>query len=469
MFVLIRNRFRPQATTTSRSRIRGVISLCCLAIFTLSIGCNKDSAQWKVAAAVNEQKNANPEAAIELLHEALRLDPESSSIKLRLAYLLAENDQGDLGLMLCDEVLESNPGSKPAWRARSKCLLFLGRFDEALADYQTCTADKIDKGLNELNELAYYRGLAGFELDKALRQVNQGILKYERNQSWGGFTNVPIEISLIVSAGLISRYTDKGHLLALGLLNEQIFEEQRAWLALNASLDRLISKHEQENKENPNHDADAAQTSLQIRQEKRASDNVELAAGNLTVLLATRSLIFEAKGQPELADLDRLWLRRIGHEAEEIYPVLPSDRECLFAMQAGEAILDTRGFILTQMPWQPTMTIVTGKVIRLEDRKTLVSYGSYKQALRDLDIAVAASEIRLEAFDSDLLNRIEIPVPNVLDLKDIDALKAMEARMIAVLRKHRRQAHLKAKQTEAADQDLLRIKELGFEDDSNLF
>jgi len=74
------------------------LGLCCLALVVVSGGCRKDSAEWKVAAATNEQANENPEAAIELLQKALQMDPESSFIKLRLARLLAENDQGDLGL-----------------------------------------------------------------------------------------------------------------------------------------------------------------------------------------------------------------------------------------------------------------------------------------------------------------------------------------------------------------------------------
>jgi len=69
---------------------------------------------------------------------------------------------------------------------RSECLQYLGRFQEALVDYQKFTAEKIDKDTRELNTLAYYRALAGYELDKAYRQIDTAIGKYESRQ-WGGF------------------------------------------------------------------------------------------------------------------------------------------------------------------------------------------------------------------------------------------------------------------------------------------
>lgn len=439
------------------------LTLCCLALIFTGVGCNQDSAQWKVAAANNAEKDGNPEAAIELLQTALRIDPNSFSIKLRLAKLLAENDQGDIGLTLCDEVLESDPSFKQAWGYRSNCLLSLGRFDEALADYQKFVAESIDKDAGELNQLAYYRGLAGCELDKALGQINRGISKFEQKQPWGNFSNVPIEVSSIVSASLISRHTEDGHLLVTDLLNEAIFEEQQVWLEMNARFKKVVARHDRENDKNPGGKPDELQAEQQKSEAKEASDQLHGVTGNLTVLLATRSLIFEDQNKLELADLDRLWLKRIGYEPQEVYNALPSDDESWEAMNKGDAYLDTRGFVLTQMPWQPTWTTPNGKVIPMETKKPLATCGSYRGALRDLDIAVAASEISLLALDSELFNRIEVPI------EDVYALKETGTRMVAVLRHHRRQAHLKANQLQAAEQDLIRIKELGFEVGPNLF
>ena len=464
MFSVICNLLRLKTQSVSGTlSMRQLTTLFCAALVTMNIGCCQDSAQWKVAAAINEAKHGNEEEAIELLQAALRMDPDSSDIKLRLAGLLAENDQGDLGVTLCDEVLESDPAADDVWKTRSSCLLLLGRFDEALADYQKHVIGSIDKNSEQLNQLAYQRALAGSELDKALRQINQGIGKLEQQQFWGRFSSVPIEVSSIVSAGLISRYTDGGQALIMDLLNELIFEEQRVWLDQNAKFQRLLTKFEKEDRESQSGDTDERRAKRQKAEEDQAYQRLQLVAGNLTVSLATRSLIFEDQGQSELADLDRLWLKRIGYEPSEIYKALPSDIECLAALHNGGAMLDTRGFILTQMPWLPTWTIPTGAVFPMTNKNTSTSYGSYKGAMRDFDIAVAAAEIRLLALNSTLANRIEFPAEHV------QPLKMMEARMIAVLRNHRRQALLKAKQLDAAQQDLLRIKELGYEAGPSLF
>ena len=466
MFFLTCNPFKSKTCIIGKGLgMRRLITLSCLALLVTSIGCKQDSAQWKVAAALNEEKNGNSEAAIELLHTAVCMDPQSHSTKLRLADLLSKNDQGDLGLTLCDEVLESSPQFKAAWEVRSRCLMFLGRFDEALVDFQKCGADNIDKEWDELNQLAYLRGLAGCELDKALRQSNLGIFKLERqHQRWGNYPSVPIEISSIASAGLISRYTDDGHLFVMDLLNEAIIKEQELWTIMNSQLERQLAIHELENQNKSSGETDKQRVDRQEKEAKLASDLLQRVTVNLTVLLATRSLILEDQGQTELADLDRLWLDRIGFlKSDDIYNALPSNYESLQVLRSSEAILDTRGFILTQMPWLPTWTTPSGSVVQLNTEETGASYGSFRAAMRDLDIAVAAAEIHLLACSSDLVNRIEVP------LEEVHALKSEGARMVAVLRNHRRQALLKANQAEAAQQDLLRIKELGFEAGPSLF
>lgn len=457
------------------------LGLCCLALVVVSGGCRKDSAEWKVAAATNEQANENPEAAIELLQKALQMDPESSFIKLRLARLLAENDQGDLGLTLCDEVLEDEPRHKSVWFVRSHCLLSVGRFKESLAAYQEAVSDVVDKGPDELNQLAYLRGLAGFELDKALRQIDTGIREYQLQinaptaqglagfiealsgsttypmQTWGGFSNVPIEISTIVSASLLSRHTDNGHLFVMDILNAWIQEEQQVWLAKNKGLELLI-----EAQENLSSIAPDLESKQQANIEKTA-DLMERGSGKLRLLLAARSLIFEDQGQSKLADLDRLWIQQIGAQPQAIYDDLPNDDECMLLLKDSSPFLDTRGFVITQMPWQLTWTEQSGRVLQVKETRSVASYGDYDSALQALDLAIAGAEIRLLVLNSDVVNRIERSIDS------IRVLKERETRIVAVLRHHRRQAHLKAQQLEAAELDQRRIEELGFEADSNLF
>lgn len=456
--------------------LRWTLCLGCIVLVVANSGCRKDSAQWKFAAANNEEANGNPEGAIELLQKALRLDPESDSIKLRLALLLAENDQGDLSQMLCKEVLENHPHSKKAWRMLSECFQCMGRFDESLDAYQKFVADKIDKSPNELNQLAYFRALAGVQLDKALRQINKGVEEFEKQfvpvsqqeldlfksppPSWGSYTTVvPIEINALVSAGLLSRYTEDGHKHVMGLLNNQIQDEQRAWLSANARFDRLYEWQESQSE-----DATDREVEEQNELVKKAAQVVEqVAPGNLPILLATRSLILESQGQTELADLDRLWLKQIGVKPTDIYNSLPTDLECMWALANSQAILDTRGYILTELPWQPAWTLPNGVVMRLEDRTSEITYGSYELALNDLDLAIAAAEVQLLALNSDAVNRIEYAI------EDIRRYKVNGRKLILILRDHRRRTHLKAGQVEAAQRDQERIEELGLKAGGNLF
>ena len=239
-------------------------------------------------------------------------------------------------------------------------------------------------------------------------------------------------------------------------MSDKIHGEQQAWLSANAQLDRLY--HLQETQSEDALDQEAEKLNELV---KRSANHVDRTAGNLPVLLATRSLIFDSQGQTKLADLDRLWLKRIGVQPQNVYASLPSDVECMLALGEVQAILDTRGFIQTQLPWQSTWTHPSGDVMQLEDQSRFITYGSYELALQDLDLAIAAAEVRLLALNSDAVNRIEYSVDSIR-IKKVSGVK-----LVAILREHRRQAHMKAGQIEAAQQDQERIEELGVGD--NLF
>jgi len=210
----------------------------------------------------------------------------------------------------------------------------------------------------------------------------------------------------------------------MGLLGDMIHLEQQRWFLGKTRLDSVI-----EALEDSDDDIDKVQLDRQQVELNRAAKQSQSLAGNLMVLLAAR----------------------------------PGDNECLAALLESQNYLDTRGFVLTQLPWQLTWTHPSGKVIQMDERRSLVSYGSYARALQDLDIAVTSAEMRLLALNSDVFNRMERPVDAIRHYK------VSETKVLAVLLSHRREAHLKAGQSEAAERDLLRIQELGFEADSNLF
>ena len=76
------------------------------------------------------------EEAMEVMEIAFREAPDNRQIKLAYANMLAENDQGELGITLCDEILELTPEDELAHQVRSTCFQYLGEFDLALENYK---------------------------------------------------------------------------------------------------------------------------------------------------------------------------------------------------------------------------------------------------------------------------------------------------------------------------------------------
>lgn len=447
-------------------------ALIWIVLLLLCGGCRQDSATWKFAEGLNEYEAGNLEPAIELLQESLKLDPDATSIKLTLARMLAENCQGDLGLAWCDEVLEQFPENLQARTVRTLCLQYLGRFEDAFREYQKVVAGEIDKPEEQLNNLAYFRALADQELDKATRQINQAIGHYERSTFWGNLKGVPIHVQAIVSVGLLSRQVG-GREFVVESMNDLIVQHEDQWLADNAKLDGLLRI--QELNEKTNQEAAAVfQTSIDL-----ISNQIQNIEGSLALLLATRCLMSEDAGEVARADHDLLWLKKIGYEPQDVFDRLPGDFECWSAVQVSTMYLDTRGFVLTKLPWPLQWIDPMGQVVALPIGASQLSVkrGSYADALFDLDVAIAAAEINQLAFNSPLANRLRSGFGQPRSPTEIFAKLGAEQRfrkqqaskLIAVLRYHRLNAHEKAGLFEQASLDRQRIESLGFEADGSLF
>jgi tetratricopeptide (TPR) repeat protein len=427
-------------------------------LFLLCGGCRQDAAQWKFAKGLNEYEAGNLDQAIELLQESLKLDPSESKVKLRLARLLAENCQGDLGLAWCDEVLDQSPSNAEARNVRVVCLQYLGRFDEAFREYQKVVAGKIDKPAEHLNNLAYFRALASRELDKAQRQISQAIEKYERNKPWANLKGVPIHVQGIVSAGLLTRQVG-GREHVVGPLNDLIIQHEDQWNAYDAKLDGLL-RLQTAAEETAGVTVADFQSAVDV-----VSNRIKNIEGSLALLLATRSLMSEDAGDTVLADRDRLWLKRIGHDPEDVFGRLPSDLECWGAVQVSTVYLDTRGFVLAKQPWATRWIDPLGQESSLPvgSASYLAKESNYADALFDLDVAISAAEVNRLVVNSSLLNQMN------LDLDAVGFHQQQAGKLIAVLRYHRLKAHEKAGQMDLAAADQRRIESLGFEADCSLF
>ena len=425
--------------------------LVAMVVFCLA-GCQRENAQWNLAAGRNAYAEGDSDQAIELLQEALRLSPGSTNIKIQLAGLLAENDQGERGLSLCDEVLSIYPKNEQAQDAKIMCLKFLGLFDEALAEYQLRGSGKIDNSIETLNGLAYHRALAQRELDKALQQIDHAIEKVEGRAS--------ITLQTAVAVALISRHVDR-QASALQVLNDRIAQVSEYWGEEKSKVDRLMARKERSEQVNKEKKSDKIDSQI-----KEAGADLEGLGRGLSVLLTARALVAEDLENTELADHDRRWVEKLGFVFDDSLATLPSDAECLNTLDVAAAFLDTRGFILTLLPWRtsPVGAANDSYVDSMLNENENIVRSDYWQATEDLDLAVAAAEVRHAALThSNLFNNVERP------LEEIKRRKHDSPHTLAVLLYHRLLAHQKADKSDLAAVDKKRIEALGFPTNCRLF
>jgi len=440
----------------SRPYARGCVLAAQVLLVTVLIcgfaGCQRENAQWTFAAGMNAREDGDPETAIDLLQEALRLSPGSDNIKIQLASLLAESGQGEPGLSLCDEVLAIYPKHDEARKAKITCLKYLGRFDEALVEHQLRDSRKIDKSENVLNGLAYHRALANRELDKALRQIDEAIEKVE------GSASITLQTALAVA--MISRHVDQQD-AAMLVVNNHIAKVAEYWGARNSRIGRLLA-----DKEFSRSTGNEQLTKKIEDQIKETGASLDDLGRGLSRLLAARALLAEDLGDIELADHDRRWVRELGFDFDDSLAALPQDRDCLNVLDVAAAFLDTRGFILTLLPWR---TLASGSSSdfdaegRLND-KTNIIRSDYWSATENLDLAIAAAEVRHAALTNDnLFNHVIEP------LERVKKRVRESPHTLAVLLYHRFLAHKKAGKFDLAAADKKRIEELGFPANCRLF
>ncbi len=430
-------------------QFRDQLSLLFLLVASFSFcGCGTESAKWDVAKAKNLYEAGDLTGAIELLEVAHQKVPQDDIIKLELAERYAENGQCELGIGLCNDYLEDHPNDVSGFEVRANCWLFLGKFDKALADYKRSISDHVSRNSLELNSLAYFRGLADNEIDKAVVEIQAAIENVE-NAARGTGVRIPMQVRTLVAAGLVSRRIGQ-HEEALELLDKKIEAYKGKVLRSNEILrlritgslrfrDRL-SKAEEDG---------LTQLRLNLQQQKES----------LSAMLATRALILEDLGDHARADQDRLAVEELDFDFDKVAARFRSDLDCLKSLRVAAMFLDTRGFVLGRQNWASDKELLSmiGQPARAQ---LLVS--NYREALEDLDLAVLAAQFEHLALESSLCNSTELP------FEIIDQQKKANKRNRAVLLSHRKEVHLRGGNQEAAQKDQDLIVELGFED-STLF
>ena len=410
-------------------------------LVSLQAGCESENAKWNFAKAMNLSEEGKLEEAIALLQIAMEQAPNDCEIKLQLAWLLAENGQGELAIGICDEHCECFPKDNRAQTVRSTCLQYLGRFDESLAGYKRSLSGRVSRTPGERNNLAYYRGLAKVELSEAAEDIQVAIDQVEKRY-WTSFL-VPLQIRVLVSSGVISRHVGKQE-EALILLDKKISQYESKLEIQDALIKKLVAEKIRV--------ADVFDEESE-KEILNARGNREIRKNSIGMMLITRALIHEDLDHAELADADRNRLDELGFEFSELAASLPSDQSCLNSLELGSRFLDTRGFISGLLEW-PDSTIE-------ESQGSPTS--SYQESLDDLDLAVLSAQVHQWAMDSELYNSPDIT------FREVRLTKRMANHMTAVLLYHRQKVHERGGDQCAADEDKRRIEALGLESSPSLF
>ena len=408
------------------------------------MGCETERASWNAAQALNYAGQGELEKALSLMEKAVEQDPDNGRLRLKLASFLAENGEGELGINQCDLYLEKHPNDWSAFDSRAQCKLFLGRFGEALADYKKSISDHVNRDRYELNQLAYYRALAGVEYDKAKEEIGRAIQETE-DDYWGSSLNVPLRIRSLVAAGLISRYLDEQDFV-LPELSKQIDQFDSQFKLITDALNQGILGE--------------MQLGVPLREsvEKSLVDirwGLERHKQSLAALLVTRALMYEDLGRTDLVDADRIQIQELGFKFDKIANDLPYKQGCFSILNISSAYLDTRGYVLSRMPWSDP---VDGQFKELD-----ASESNYEMALEDLNCAVIAAEILNRAVNSSLFNSPDIP------MREVEYMRRNVDRSLAVFFYHRMKLNERAGMTEAAKVDEQKIIELGYQPGDNLF
>lgn len=429
--------------------------MLCIGFLGLS-GCGNETAKWRHAQARNLYAEGDLSGAIELMELAFKQSPDNVDIQLDLAMFYAEDGKCELGTGICRKYLEKYENDIRGLDTCSRCKMCSGKFKAALRYYKKSISGHVSRSTGELNNLAYYRGLAGVELDQAAQDIQKAIQEIELRRGWGVGPKLSRVLSLqvrtLIAAGLISRHIE-GREEALGFLDPKI-ERYNSRLQLRELFlrDRITLEARAEGPFSKSVEDEL----LDIRAE------IELLKTSIAAMAATRALICEDLKMTEQADSDRMLVQSLGFDFQRLVDDLPADFNCLDSLDLAATYLDTRGFILGRLEWEGDQP--DGNSIEPASQSALNEYSSskfkssYEESLEDLDLAVLAASFNQSAMNSPLFNTPDLS-PEI-----VKKFKAQNVKTAAVLLHHRSEVHLRAGHKDKAAKDLEQIEALGFKD-----
>lgn len=413
-------------------------------------GCGPEWARWDAAQAVIAYDRGDIEHAIFQLTTAVERSPRDPALKISLAKKLIESGRGGEAEALCDEILTRFPDNDPALITKANSQQAQGNFRLALDTFNQRARQRnwtISRRPDKLNERAYFRALAGVQLEDAKEDIDLASTIVSQS-SFGG---------LPWSLGLYQR-----SLAASGMVAIEIGMTQQAVMYLSDAIESLRRLLHESNIELNREIMDLAAQEYPPTQEKTKSQNefrdlIRASEQTLATLLTVRALAYQDLNLDDLCDQDRAEVRNLSLDCDQIVAALPGDSECIDTIQISSAFLDTRGFIIGLMPIGSDKGTVeiNGEAIGIR--------GSFEEALRDLDQSIFAFEVFEKSLESDFHNHAEGSV------QDPVAVQKSIGKQKAVLLYHRHVVREKSGDVEGAKQDAEAIKALDCQPGPHLF
>ncbi len=431
-------------TTITRLLIVSAVASIAL-VPMIFYGCGPEWARWDATQANSYFLQGETSDALYQLRDAIQKSPRDPVLRLTLAERLIDIKKPEEALELTNEVLEVYPDNANAYRIKSLSQQHQGDFQGALRtqlEYDELHATR--RSFSNLNQIAYLRALANEDLHLAKRDIETVVATASQFLNWNDSEYLTYPVKATVVACLVARCCDMND-AAIDAVSPQIDSFQtKIRAARNELTKRLYSE---------------TQNAFPIRENSGLNNRREqlrFYEQHAAVLLSCRALIYQDLGDLQRCQSDRLEVARLGFDSSKLAVQFPDEKTALNSLDTASAILDTRGFIRSLLPW------IENDQLPAPDSNQANFLSSHANAVHDLNVAIFCVEAQLKSFECPLRNAIEF-------FQDRAEQQKLLTHKAAVLLYHRQLVHEKAGDLELAKADTKRIRELGIGPDEVLF
>ncbi|MEM7453977.1 MAG: hypothetical protein AAF456_06430 [Planctomycetota bacterium] len=431
--------------TLRQHLLQGAAILAFTALFAgplITYGCRGEVDRWRAASAMLQYENGEVAEAIATMEQIVEDSDDEPSLIRSLAAMLRDTGRAGDAVDLCDKWLEKSSGAHPVDRARmlemkASCQQMQGEAMSALETikelHSMAGSVSTASPLAWLNDLAYYRALAGTELGQAEDDMNRVIEENESDPNWQVKRPVAFHAKTALCAAIVLRDLDRAD-EAIDVLDRWINRYEDLGFERESRLVEWIYQS-------------ATQFPFKPEVEKQLTagrrEVIDRSNAGLAMMLTLRALIAQSEGDTDRMETDRIRIASLGFESEWLAERLPTMPDCIVTLEESQAYLDTRGYV------------------RVMQKK-------YRLAMPDLNLAILASETLADAMNSPLFNSIELS-SSMGTNESRDKRMQLVIKTQAILLAHRMQAYQESGRQDLADRDAEQIRELGFDPEERLF